>query len=224
MDELKTGGDAYTLITSLSPSLGDDSHYTIVLPISWAGVLDGILDGTGFISATSALIQPGTSLTGFLAAIPTTINITGMSDLLQFSGLSLDAILAALENTATELIGTDQTLYGQVVGGNLNVYTEVWAKGSDVTTAVTAVETSGEQNTAIVEDTNGNTLRLQEWNDGTNDFWGIQVPTGSNSSKIQSYALSYYRLSKSYSTNDVEVTELVADELTNVQLKVALRH
>ena len=69
--------------------------------------------------------------------IPSTINITGMSDLLQFSGLSLDTILAALESTADDLVGTDQQLLGtvgwygrsdtgEVTGGTFNVYSEVW--------------------------------------------------------------------------------------------------
>jgi hypothetical protein len=232
MLDLQTGGDAYTLITNLNPSMGEDSHYTIVLPIEWAGVLDGILDGTGYVTATSSLIQPGTSLTGFLAAIPSTINITGMSDLLQFSGLSLDTILAALESTADDLVGTDQQMLGQLVGGTVDattgevtggtftVYSEVWGLGSVVATGFTAVETSGEQNAKVVKDTNGNTLRLLEWLNGTDHVFGLEIVTGADTGKLQTYSIAHYLHTATYSADDVALNQITADSLTGVSLKV----
>ncbi|MCA9034378.1 MAG: DUF4347 domain-containing protein, partial [Planctomycetaceae bacterium] len=231
MLELQQGSDAYSLITSLSPSLGEDSHYTIVLPIEWAGVLDGILDGTGYVTATSAMLQPGTTIAGFLAAIPSTIQISGMSDLLKFSGLSLDTILAALEDTADDLVGTDRQLHGQFVGGSVDadgeftggifkVFGEVWRAGTPValTSSYTPVETNGDQNAIIVEDMNGDKLRLSEWSFGGNSVYGIAVPVNANDFELTVYTLDHYRIVQTYSADDVALNLVTADALTGVQL------
>ncbi|MFN9976491.1 MAG: hypothetical protein ACK58T_41985, partial [Phycisphaerae bacterium] len=87
-----------------------------------------------------------------------------MSDLLKFSGLSLDTILGALEDVADDLVGKDQQVIGKLVGGSvdpvtgefaggqLKVYGEVWQEGSVIATGYTAVVTSGVQNSQLVED------------------------------------------------------------------------
>ncbi|MEI7702104.1 MAG: hypothetical protein WCK86_20070, partial [Planctomycetia bacterium] len=235
LEDLQAGGDAYTMIANLSPFLGDDSHYTIVLPIGWSGVLKNIVDGTGYITATSALISPDTSLAGFLAAIPSTIQITGMSDLVKFSGLSLDTILAALESVADDLVGTDTQLLGQLVngtldtasgeysGGSLKVYGEVWKAGTVISAGYTPVVTNGTQDSIVVEGDNGRALRLLKWQVSgtgtvTGTVYGIERPTGQNSSALTPYAVDHYRYLSTYSADDVALNLQTVDVKTGVQL------
>ncbi|MCA9011336.1 MAG: calcium-binding protein, partial [Planctomycetaceae bacterium] len=230
-DELETGGDAYTLLTSLTASMSEDSQYTIVLPVSWNGLLAGVNDGVGFITATSAIVQPGGSIAAFLTSIPSSIQITGMSDLLKFSGLSLDTILAALEDTADDLIGTDTEVLGTIVGGavdaatgeftggQLKVYNEIWGTSTTLTSGFTPTMTSGVQNSKVVEDTNGNKLRLLEWTVTAGTVWGLELATGPNASELQTYSIAEYKLIATYDADDVAVNQLTADVQTNVTLR-----
>jgi hypothetical protein len=230
-DELETGGDAYTLLTSLTASMSEDSQYTIVLPISWNGLLAGVNDGVGFITATSALVQPGGSIAAFLTSVPSSIQITGMSDLLKFSGLSLDTILAALEDTADDLIGTDTEVLGAIVGGavdattgeftggQLKVYKEIWNTGTKLTSGFTPTLTATVQNSKVVEDTNGNKLRLLEWTVAAGTVWGLELATGPNDSELQQYEISEYKLLATYAADDVAINLLTADVQTSVTLR-----
>ena len=49
MSDFALNGRADTLLAAASPSLGADTSFVILLPIQWAGALDGINDGSGLI-------------------------------------------------------------------------------------------------------------------------------------------------------------------------------
>ncbi len=154
-----------------------------------------------------------------------------MSDLLQFSGISIDTILAALEDTADDLIGTDQEVLGQLVGGSidsvsgeftngqLQIYSPVWGANTVVTSGYTPVLTGGEQNARVVKDTNGNTLRLTEWTYNSQSVFGIDRATGPNSSELHIYTVDHYKLTATWDADDAAINLLAQDALTGVTLK-----
>ncbi|MFN8710467.1 MAG: hypothetical protein ACK50J_27660, partial [Planctomyces sp.] len=200
------------------------------LPVEWAGLLDGVNDGVGYITATSTLVQPGGSLTQLLSSVPASISITNMSDLLKFSGLSLDTILGALEDVADDLVGKDQQVIGKLVGGSvdpvsgefsggqLKVYGEVWQEGSVIATGYTAVVTSGVQNSQLVEDLSGNKVRLLEWQQNGLSVWGQEVAVDANDNDLQTWSIARYRLLATYDADDVAINRLQASARTGVTL------
>ena len=107
-----------------APELKAGSYYNLVLPIEAGGILEGLTDGTGYIQATSHAVPASASIFQFLGSIPQAIEFIDLDEVFRFSGLSLDAILAALQSSFDSLVGVDRELLGRQVDGELLVYEE----------------------------------------------------------------------------------------------------
>ena len=108
-------------LADASIALRDGSHYEFLLPLEWSGLLDGINDGVGYISATSQIVPEGASLAQFLSLLPASIQFTDLDDLIDFGGISLDMILAALEQVLDSAVGVDRDVLGVRSGDTLTV-------------------------------------------------------------------------------------------------------
>ena len=175
-------GRADVLLENADPTIGEGTHYELIMPIEWAGLLEGVNDGIGYIMATSQLVQPGASLSSFLASVPISLQFRDMGELFKFNGISLDMILGTLESLVDDMVGMDRQVIGRHIGGGeFAVYEERWtATGTPLEqtdpAAYTPVldGTTGEQLAKQVTLEDGTLVRLQRWNDGTNDLWGTR--------------------------------------------------
>ena len=183
---LNSGGG----LDQIDPRVGGDFEYAVYLPVELGGVLAGLNDNQGFITAFSEELPGDAGLKELIFSIPQTVRVTGLAELLEMRGISLDMILAALESALDDLVGVDSQLFGRLVGGQqLETFQQAWVPTNTTATGYAPVldpVTLLPQSQVVLID-QVKSLRLYLWDDNGTQVWGHE--TGPESSEVlQVYA------------------------------------
>ncbi len=196
---LNSGGG----LDQIDPRVGGDFEYAVYLPVELGGVLAGLNDNQGFITAFSQELPGDAGLKELIFSIPQTVRVTGLAELLEMRGISLDMILAALELALDDLVGVDAQLFGRLVGGQqLETFQQAWVPTNTTATGYAPVldpVTLLPQSQVVLID-QVKSLRLYLWDDNGTQVWGHE--TGPESSEVLQVYAQRWQSTGVYDTDD----------------------